>query len=133
MFSSSQLVICFTNSTVQFPVAWTGQRMYSCIYRPPLKVWLLSAPLTSHLLPGVQQHDILLVQVALCEVIHLGHPKPTDLIGAFKQPGTVRRLLPLQSETTQPFQLYNLTCLCVCLFVGRQTIFHPLQTTLGIF
>lgn len=67
--------------------------------------------MTSHLLPGVQQHDVLLVQVALGEVVHLGHLEPAGLIGAFKQPGTVRRLLPLQSETTHsslPLQLYNL-------------------------
>ena len=53
--------------------------------------------MTSHLLPGVQQHDILFIQVVLGEVVHLGHPEPARLIGAFKQPGTVKRLLPLHS------------------------------------
>lgn len=60
-----------------------------------------AASLTSHLLPCVQQHHVLLVQITLGEVTHLGHPELPNLIGAFEQAGTVTRLLPLQSETTQ--------------------------------
>ena len=50
----------------------------------------------AHLLPGVQQHDVLLVQVRLCEVVHLLHLEAARLIGALKQPGGVERHLLLQ-------------------------------------
>lgn len=38
-----------------------------------------------HLVPCVQQHDIILTEVVLRELGHLGHVETARLIGAFKQ------------------------------------------------
>lgn len=39
----------------------------------------------SHLVPCVQQHDIVLVEVILRELGHFSHDEASRLIGAFKQ------------------------------------------------
>lgn len=69
------------------------------VYSGLLEVFLLCSQVTSHLLPCVQQHHVLFVQVALGKVVHLGYPELTTLIGAFKEAGQVKRLLPRESET----------------------------------
>lgn len=38
-----------------------------------------------HLVPCVQQHDIILNEVILCELSHLIHDETARLIGAFEQ------------------------------------------------
>lgn len=65
----------------------------------------------SHLLPGVQQHHVLFIQVTLSEVVHLGHLKTTRLIGAFEQAGTVKRLLLLKSENDTDLSVITSSCL----------------------
>ncbi len=55
--------------------------------------WLHAA----HLLPGVQKHDIILVQVILSEVSHFCHKESARLIGAFKQTRFVKCDFFLQS------------------------------------
>ncbi len=55
--------------------------------------WLHAA----HLLPGVEKHDIILVQVILSEVSHFCHKESARLIGAFKQTRFVKCDFFLQS------------------------------------
>lgn len=55
--------------------------------------WRCEPP--SHLIPCVQEHHILLVQVGLAKVVHLGHPKLARLVGALKEAGAVVDHLPL--------------------------------------
>lgn len=61
----------------------------------------------SHLIPRVQEHHILFVQVALVKVVHLGHPELACLIGALKEAGTVVDHLSLQPEGPDGALQYN--------------------------
>lgn len=56
-------------------------------------------PPPSHLVPRVQEHHILLVQVGLGKVVHLGYLELARLVGALKEAGTVVDHLPLQPES----------------------------------
>lgn len=80
----------------------------------------------SHLLPGVQQHHIIFIQVALGKVVHLRHPKATGLIGALKQSRTVNQFLLLQPAGTETFTYTTATpIICCCL---TQISFYVVQS-----
>lgn len=54
-------------------------------------------PAERYLVPGVQEHDIILAEVILGELRHLGNDEAARLIGALKEAGLVVRLHLLQS------------------------------------
>lgn len=51
-----------------------------------------------HLIPDVQQHHVILIQVILVKVCNLCRYKATRLVGALKQPGRNTAVLILKSE-----------------------------------
>lgn len=75
-----------------------------------------------YLVPGVQQHDVRLVQVVLCELRHFGYDELSCFIRALKQTGLVVRHVLLQPalENKHPFIKYT-TSLFLLVFVS---LFH---------
>ncbi len=93
---------CFSLSLAPLPIhRYTWQNIFAVWF---LVVWKGYAQLwrenhaNIHLIPDVQQHHIVLIQVILVIVCNLCRYKTTRLVGALKQPGRDTAALILKSE-----------------------------------